>query len=210
MCKICAEKETALKSKIDDFTQMENVLKETNHKIDSLKDELVLKDKLMKGSKEKIDLLEENVRKEDRDYQRGELNNKLQTTLEEKEKSIDLFLDEIAKLKLQLKEAKIKNERINLKLKSYYSSSFVLDYVTPKPIGKNKDGEDVYSNGSGIGYNRVLPPVNGDFSRSNLGVDKALNIKTESEIDKLSENLVSLLKILHMKKNLIKNWLKTW
>ncbi|MFS7986514.1 hypothetical protein Hanom_Chr11g01011201 [Helianthus anomalus] len=110
---------------------------------------------------------------EERDYQRRELNNKLQTTFEEKEKSINMFLYEIAKLKLQLEEAKIKNERVNLKLKSYCSSSFVLDYVIPKPIGKNKDGEDVYTNGSGIGYNRVPPPVNGDFSRNILGVDKA-------------------------------------
>ncbi|MFS7965406.1 hypothetical protein Hanom_Chr09g00761881 [Helianthus anomalus] len=69
---------------------------------------------------------------EDPDFQRRELNNKLQNTLEEKEKSINMFLNETAKLKLQLEEAKINNERINLKLKSYYSSSFVLDYVIPK------------------------------------------------------------------------------
>ncbi|XP_022019397.1 uncharacterized protein LOC110919440 [Helianthus annuus] len=60
------------------------------------------------------------------------------------------------KLKEQLKilmkemEAKIENEIINLKLNSYSSASFVLQHIVPKPIGKNKAGEDVYSDGTGV------------------------------------------------------------
>ncbi|MFS7967582.1 hypothetical protein Hanom_Chr09g00787411 [Helianthus anomalus] len=185
-CKACTEKDKALKSRNAEFTKINDLLKETNKKIDLLKDDLILKDELIKSSKDKIDLLEDNLKKgesekneeaydelkrvftkaEERDYQRRDLNNKLQSTLEEKQKkTFNTLLDDIAKLKLQLEEVKIENEIIGLKPKSYYSASFVVDYIIPKPIGKNKDGEDVYSNGGGVGYNRVPPPMNGDFSK---------------------------------------------
>ena len=71
--------------------------------------------------------------------------------LRHKEEQINKQLDEIAKLKLQFEEAKIENERINLKLTSYNSASFVLQHIVPKPIGKNKAGEDVFSDGTGAG-----------------------------------------------------------
>ncbi|MFS8003579.1 hypothetical protein Hanom_Chr13g01215611 [Helianthus anomalus] len=50
-CKACTEKEKALRSRNDKFTQMNNLLKETSKKIDLLKDELILIDKLIKGFK---------------------------------------------------------------------------------------------------------------------------------------------------------------
>ena len=74
-------------------------------------------------------------------------------------------MDEIANLKLQFQEAKIENERINLKLNSYNSASFVLQYIVPKLIGKNKAGEDVYSDGTGVGYHQVPPPVLNNYSK---------------------------------------------
>ncbi|MFS7966351.1 hypothetical protein Hanom_Chr09g00772751 [Helianthus anomalus] len=95
----------------------------------------------------------------------------------------------MAKLKLQIEEVKIENERINLNLKSYYTTSFILDHIIAKPIGINNDGEDVYQNGTGVGYNYVPPPINKDFSNKNLGLEKALNMKRESETDNLPENI---------------------
>ncbi|MFS7967689.1 hypothetical protein Hanom_Chr09g00788701 [Helianthus anomalus] len=82
----------------------------------------------------------------------------------------EMHLDEIANLKLQFQEAKIENERINLKLNSYSSTSFVLQHIVPKPIGKNKAGEDVYSDGTGVGYHQVPPPVLNNFSKKNSGL----------------------------------------
>ncbi|XP_022026823.1 myosin-2 heavy chain, non muscle-like [Helianthus annuus] len=76
-------------------------------------------------------------------------NLQLSGVLQAKERQINQQLDEIANLKLQFQEAKIENERINLKLNSYSSASFVLQHIVPKPIGKNKAGEDVYSDGTG-------------------------------------------------------------
>ncbi|XP_035830760.1 uncharacterized protein LOC118480158 [Helianthus annuus] len=72
-----------------------------------------------------------------------------ESTSKVKKWQINQQLDEIANLKLQFQEAKIENERINLKLNSYNSAGFVLQHIVPKPIGKNKVGEDVYSDGTG-------------------------------------------------------------
>ncbi|KAJ0567524.1 putative transcription factor interactor and regulator CCHC(Zn) family [Helianthus annuus] len=92
-------------------------------------------------------------------------NLQLSGVLRVKEELINQQLDEIAKLKLQFQEAKIENERIQLKLNSYNSASFVLQHIVPKPIGKNKTGGDVYSDGTGVGYHQVPPPVLNNFSK---------------------------------------------
>ncbi|MFS7912049.1 hypothetical protein Hanom_Chr02g00125301 [Helianthus anomalus] len=76
--------------------------------------------------------------------------------------------DEIANLNLQFQEAKIENERINLKLNSYNSASFVLQHIVPKPIGKNKASEDVYSDGTGVGYHNVPPPMCNNFIKKKI------------------------------------------
>ncbi|MFS7954117.1 putative transcription factor interactor and regulator CCHC(Zn) family [Helianthus anomalus] len=55
-----------------------------------------------------------------------------------KEKLINAQLDEIANLKLQYQEARIENERINLKLNSYTSASFVLQHIVPKTDWKEQ------------------------------------------------------------------------
>ncbi|KAJ0734642.1 hypothetical protein HanPI659440_Chr11g0422441 [Helianthus annuus] len=92
-------------------------------------------------------------------------NEHLTGVLRHKEEQINKQLDEIAKLKLQFEEAKIENERINLKLTSYNSASFVLQHIVPKPIGKNKAGEDVFSDGTGVGYHQVPPLVLNNYSK---------------------------------------------
>ncbi|MFS8035286.1 hypothetical protein Hanom_Chr17g01591311 [Helianthus anomalus] len=114
-------------------------------------------------------------------------NDHLTRVLRHKEEQINKQLDEIAKLKLQFKEAKIENERINLKLTSYTSASFVLQHIVPKPIGKNKAGEDVYSDGTGVGFHQVPPPVLNNFSKKKFGLvndDEDVNeIKLPASMD---------------------------
>ncbi|XP_035834106.1 uncharacterized protein LOC110882178 [Helianthus annuus] len=58
-------------------------------------------------------------------------NFQLTGVLQSKEKQINQQLDEIANLKLQFQEAKIENERINLKLNSYNSASYTMPPQNP-------------------------------------------------------------------------------
>ncbi|KAJ0458544.1 putative transcription factor interactor and regulator CCHC(Zn) family [Helianthus annuus] len=106
-------------------------------------------------------------------------NEHLTVILRHKEEQINKQLDEIAKLKLQFEEAKIENERINLKLTSYNSASFVLQHIVPKPIGKNKAGEDVFSDGTGVGYHQVPPSVLNNYSKKKSGL---VNNDDENEV----------------------------
>ncbi|XP_021991517.1 spindle pole body component 110-like [Helianthus annuus] len=108
---------------------------------------------------------------DERNSKTSKENFQLSRVLQLKEKQINQQLDEIANLKLQFQEVKIENERINLKLNSYSSASFVLRHIVPKPIGKNKAGEDVYSDGTGVGYHQVPPPVLNNFSKKKSGLD---------------------------------------
>ncbi|MFS7926510.1 hypothetical protein Hanom_Chr04g00297881 [Helianthus anomalus] len=107
----------------------------------------------------------------------------------QKKKLVNAQLDEIANLKLQYQEARIENERINLKLNNYTSASFVLQYIVRKPIGKNKDGEDVYSDGTEVGYHKVPPPMSNNFTKKQSGLDKELDLSEKSEADKLPDNI---------------------
>ncbi|MFS7929925.1 hypothetical protein Hanom_Chr04g00338141 [Helianthus anomalus] len=106
---------------------------------------------------------------------------------QKKKKQINRQLDEIASLKLEFQEAKIKNERINLKLTSYNSASFVLQHIVPKPIGKKKAGEDVYSDGTRVGYHQVPPLVLNNFSKKQSGLANETSEKTDAE--KLPETI---------------------
>ncbi|KAJ0546174.1 putative transcription factor interactor and regulator CCHC(Zn) family [Helianthus annuus] len=63
---------------------------------------------------------------DDRNGKTTKENVQLSGVLRVKEELINKQLDEIANLKLQFQEAKIENERIQLKLTSYNSASFVL------------------------------------------------------------------------------------
>ncbi|MFS8007670.1 hypothetical protein Hanom_Chr14g01263801 [Helianthus anomalus] len=130
---------------------------------------------------------------EDSDERNGKTykeNVHLSGVLQEKERQINQELDEITNLKLQFQEANIENERINLKLNSYSSASFVLQHIVPKPIGKNKAGEDVYSDGMGVGYHQVPPPVLNNFSKKQSGLvsedetnEKTNDVKLPEKID---------------------------
>ncbi|MFS7961939.1 hypothetical protein Hanom_Chr08g00720831 [Helianthus anomalus] len=172
--------------------------------------EVLSRDKLVKASSERIKekeneklILEnreisENFDKlkrteKDLDERNGKThkeNTQLSGVLQAKEKLINQQLDEIVNLKLQYQEAKIENERINLKLNSYNSASFLLQNIVPKPIGKNKVGDDVYSDGTGVGYHNVPPPMCNNFSKKNLGWLTNLKqnvLKSESDSTKEDE-----------------------
>ncbi|MFS8034354.1 hypothetical protein Hanom_Chr17g01580181 [Helianthus anomalus] len=114
---------------------------------------------------ENFDKLKRSVKDSDeRNGKTHKENTHLSGVLQEKEKLISQQLDEIASLKLQFQEAKIENERINLKLNNYNSASFVLQHIVPKPIGKIKVGEDVYSDRTGVAYHSVPPPMCNNFT----------------------------------------------
>ncbi|MFS7976572.1 hypothetical protein Hanom_Chr10g00894021 [Helianthus anomalus] len=123
---------------------------------------------------------------DDRNSKTSKENFQLSGVLQSKERHINEQLDEIANLKLQFQEAKIENERINPKLNSYSSASLVLQHIVPKPIGKNKAGKDVYSDGTGVGYNQVPPPVMNNFSKKKYGSDnddESNELKLPKKID---------------------------
>ncbi|MFS8021428.1 hypothetical protein Hanom_Chr16g01427281 [Helianthus anomalus] len=104
----------------------------------------------------------------DSDERNGKTNKEnehLTVVLRYKEEQINQQLDEIAKLKLQFEEAKIENERINLKLTS----------------------EDVFSDGTGVGYHQVPPPVLNNYSKKKYGLvnddDDENEVKLPDSID---------------------------
>ncbi|KAJ0548604.1 hypothetical protein HanIR_Chr08g0385641 [Helianthus annuus] len=120
---------------------------------------------------EKFEKLKSTMKdNDDRNGKTYKENVQLKTVLRLKEESINQQLDEIAKLKLKVQEAEIENERIQLKLKSYNSASFALQHIVPKPIGKNKAGEDVYSDGTGVVFHQVPPPVLDNYSKKTIWV----------------------------------------
>ncbi|KAF5804170.1 putative transcription factor interactor and regulator CCHC(Zn) family [Helianthus annuus] len=136
---------------------------------------------------EKFEKLKRTVKdSDDRNGKTTKENVQLTGVLRVKEELINKQLDEIAKLKLQYQEAKIENERIQLKLTSYNSASFVLQHIVPKPIGKNKAGEDVFSDGTGVGYHQVPPPVLNNFSKKKSGL---INDDENSDEIKLPESI---------------------
>ncbi|MFS7900399.1 hypothetical protein Hanom_Chr00s110770g01807621 [Helianthus anomalus] len=127
-------------------SQIEND-KNDHEKVKNENEKLILENRQISEKFEKL-----KITMKDNDDQNGKIykeNVQLKAVLRVKEESINQQLDEIAKLKLKVQEAVIENKRIQLKLNSYSSASFVLQHIVPKPFGKNKAGEDVYSDGSG-------------------------------------------------------------
>ncbi|XP_021984602.1 uncharacterized protein LOC110880296 [Helianthus annuus] len=168
-------------------SESSNKVSSVGHNVNAENEKLVLEDRKLTEAFEK---LKRTIKDSDsRDFQTRQENIQLKTVIQEKEKQINNQLDEIANLKLHIEEVKIENERINLKLKSYHSASFVLQHIVPKPIGKNKDGEDVYQNGTGVWYHTVPPPMNNEFTKKHFGVEKELNMNAKGEVDNLPENI---------------------
>ncbi|MFS8013998.1 hypothetical protein Hanom_Chr15g01339511 [Helianthus anomalus] len=85
----------------------------------------------------------------------------LKATVMDKQTTINNHIDKIAELKQELEKARIETERVEKKLISYSTASYVLDHILPKPTRKDENEEDVYGYGenSGLGYHRVPPPL---------------------------------------------------
>ncbi|MFS7976765.1 putative GAG-pre-integrase domain-containing protein [Helianthus anomalus] len=210
-CKFCKTVTYLNGKKVDDLTtKVRNVdnqildrdkmvkasterLKELTNKIESDKidhervkkenEKLILENRQISEKFEKLkSTMKDN---DDRNGKTYKENVQLKAVLRVKEESINQQLDEIAKLKLKFQEAEIENERIQLKLNSYSSASFVLQHIVPKPIGKNKAGEDVYSDGTGVGFHRVPPPILDNYTKKQSGL---VEIEEENEV-KLPESI---------------------
>ncbi|MFS7948751.1 hypothetical protein Hanom_Chr06g00563551 [Helianthus anomalus] len=187
-----------------DILNRDKLLRASNERINELNDKIE-KDKSyverIQKEKEKLTLenrtISENFDKlkrtvKDSDERNGKTykeNVHLSGVLQAKEKQINQQLDEIANLKLQFQEAMIENERINLKLSSYNSASFVLQHIVPKPIGKNKAGEDIYSDGTKVGYHQVPPPVLNIISKKQSGLDNISETSEKTDVEKLPKKI---------------------
>ncbi|MFS7967509.1 hypothetical protein Hanom_Chr09g00786551 [Helianthus anomalus] len=104
----------------------------------------------------------------------------LKATVMDKQTTINNHIYKIAELKQELEKARTETERVDMKLISYSSASYVFDHILPKPTGKDENGEDVYGYGgnSGLCYHHVPPPLRDCYNmKEPAGVEKALNIK---------------------------------
>ncbi|KAF5775109.1 putative transcription factor interactor and regulator CCHC(Zn) family [Helianthus annuus] len=140
-----------------------NELKTESKKIKAEHDKVFLENRQISEKFEKLKSVVKDS--DDRNGKTTKENEHLRAVLRLKEESINKQLDEIAKLKLKVQESEIENEKIQLKLNSYSSASFVLQHIVPKPIGKNKAGEDVFSDGTGVGFHKVPPPILDNYTK---------------------------------------------
>ncbi|MFS7915094.1 hypothetical protein Hanom_Chr02g00161301 [Helianthus anomalus] len=165
-------------------------------KVKMVEDQIISRDKLVRASNERIKELTVKIEKDKSDVERfrkeneklihenrqlSEKHEKLKRTIKDSDERNSKTTKENSQL-----SAKIENERINLKLNSYSSASFVLQHIVLKPIGKNKVGEDVYSDGTGVGCHQVPPPVMNNFSKKKSGLDNdddSNDIKLPETID---------------------------
>ncbi|KAJ0615569.1 putative transcription factor interactor and regulator CCHC(Zn) family [Helianthus annuus] len=115
-----------------------------------------------------------------------------------KQKAINHYIEEWAKLKQELETEKIENERIRRLLQSYSSSDYLIDRIYPTVAGfeafqdekpKKKDTGKKPS----VSYNKCPPPIWEGYSPRKLNeeqVEKAVNIKLKTErTDDLPENI---------------------
>ncbi|KAJ0934391.1 hypothetical protein HanRHA438_Chr03g0106871 [Helianthus annuus] len=163
-------------------TQIEND-KTEREKIKCENEKLILENRQISEKFEKLKSIVKDS--DDRNGKTYKENEHLRAVLRLKEESVNKQLDEIAKLTLKVQEIEIENERIQLKLNSYSSASFVLQHIVPKPIGKNKAGEDVFSDGTGVGFHKVPPPILDNYTKKQSSL---VEIEEESDVT-LPENI---------------------
>ncbi|MFS7934351.1 hypothetical protein Hanom_Chr05g00390591 [Helianthus anomalus] len=116
----------------------------------------------------------------------------LKETAMDKHMAINIHFDTISKLKQELEAMKIETERVDKKLISYSTASYILDHILPKSIRKDENMEDVYGyQNKGLGYHRVPPPMWNSYSKEKPdGVEKTLNLKLKTEQkDQLPHNI---------------------
>ncbi|XP_022030804.1 golgin subfamily A member 6-like protein 1 [Helianthus annuus] len=202
-CKVCNIHEYLSRSQIQELTNKINILnrevigrdklvKSSTDRINELTEKIKTDENDVEHfRKENENLMLENIKisedfdklkstikdSDERNIETRQENSELSSVLQAKEKLINVQLDEIANLKLQYQEAKIENERINLKLNSYTSASFVLQHIVPKPIGQNKEGED------------VPPPMRNNFTKKQSGLVNESDSSEKSDAEKLPDNI---------------------
>ncbi|KAM0041153.1 hypothetical protein Hdeb2414_s0011g00362931 [Helianthus debilis subsp. tardiflorus] len=121
----------------------------------------------------------------------------MNSTVMTKQKAINRYIEECAKLKQELETEKIENERIRRLLQSYSSSDYLIDRIYPTVAGfedfqDNSEDTDTGKKQS-TNYKRCLPPIwEGYPPRKSITdeVKKAVNIKLKSETtNELPDNI---------------------
>ncbi|KAJ0603472.1 hypothetical protein HanHA300_Chr02g0038651 [Helianthus annuus] len=122
----------------------------------------------------------------------------MNATMMTKQKAINHYIEECAKLKQELETEKIENERIRRLLQSYSSSDYLIDriYLTVAGFEVFQDEKpkkkDIGKKPS-VSYNKCPPPIWEGYSPRKPNeeqVQKAVNIKLKSDItDELPENI---------------------
>ncbi|KAJ0655251.1 hypothetical protein HanLR1_Chr14g0522091 [Helianthus annuus] len=161
-----------------------------------------MKEKLLfdvKYVKESYDLLNRTVNQlEKTNLEVEDALTMMNATMMSKQKAINHYIDECAKLKQELETEKIENERIRRLLQSYSSSDYLIDRIYPTVAGfeafQDKKSEDTDTGKKqSTNYKRCPPPIWEGYSpRKSISdeVKKAVNKKLKSETtDELLDNI---------------------
>ncbi|KAJ0436625.1 hypothetical protein HanHA300_Chr16g0592871 [Helianthus annuus] len=115
-----------------------------------------------------------------------------------KQKAINHYIEECAKLKQELETERIENERIRRLLQSYSSSDYLIDRIYPTVAGfevfqDEKPKKKDTGKKQRVSYNKCPSPIWEGYSPRKPNeeqVQKAVNIKLKSETtDELPENI---------------------
>ncbi|MFS7950862.1 hypothetical protein Hanom_Chr07g00588181 [Helianthus anomalus] len=162
----------------------------------------MMKDKLLfdvNYVKESYDVLNKTVNQlEKTNSERENALTMLESTVMSKQKAINFYIEECAKMKQDLETEKIKNERIRRQLRSYTCSYYLIDRIHPTVAGfeayqGKKSGNSDTGKKQSADYKRCPPPIWEAYSPRRPVSDevrKAVNIKLKSETkDDLPDNI---------------------
>ncbi|KAJ0467960.1 hypothetical protein HanIR_Chr14g0691171 [Helianthus annuus] len=164
--------------------------------LDKMKEKLLFD---VKYVKESYDVLNRTVNQlEKTNLEREDALTMMNAVMMSKQKAINLYIDECAKLKQELETEKIENERIRRLLMSYSSSDYLIDRIYPKVAGfeafqdKKSENTDTGKKQS-ANYNKCPPPIWEGYSPrkpNSEQVIKAVNMKLKFETtDELPKNI---------------------
>ncbi|KAJ0734074.1 putative transcription factor interactor and regulator CCHC(Zn) family [Helianthus annuus] len=161
-----------------------------------------MKEKLLfdvKYMKESYDVLNRTVNSlQKTNSEREDALTMMNAVMMSKQKAINHYIEECAKLKQELETEKIENERIRRLLQSYLSSDYLIDRIYPTVAGfeafqDEKPKEKDTSKKQSVSYNKCPLPIWEGYSPRKPNeeqVKKAINIKLKSETtDELPENI---------------------
>ncbi|KAJ0467775.1 putative transcription factor interactor and regulator CCHC(Zn) family [Helianthus annuus] len=122
----------------------------------------------------------------------------MNATMMTKQKAINHYIEENAKLKQELESEKIENERIRRLLQSYSNSDYLIDRIYPTVVGfkafkDDKPKKKDTGKKPTVSYNKCPPPIWEGYSPRKPNeeqVEKAVNIKLKTDTtDELPENI---------------------